>query len=67
MLIQVVIADLMSLYAYLRVMIFSTNQALPRLYTEMDTKEICLKLIREAFLLAKYIDYKKVVDSQERR
>lgn len=46
---------------------FSTNQALPRLYAEMDTKEICLELIREAFLLAKHIDYIKVVDSQERR
>ena len=56
----------MSLYVYLRIMIFSTDQALSGLYTEMDTKEICLKLIREAFLLAKHIDSKKF-DSQERK
>ena len=56
----------MSLYVYLRIMIFSTDQALSGLYTEMDTKEICLKLIRETFLLAKHIDSKKF-DSQERK
>ena len=47
------IADLMSLDVYLRIMIFSTDQALSGLYTEMDTKEICLELVHQRSFLTR--------------